>query len=738
MANPAPRKEYLVPQRPSWVHLPTKAVRVPECFASQLLVMARAWDDGQDQPEPVASEAMLIEQLEGLSLEQLLELQDQLDGIIKAKREATRDRRLEQAILYLADRCDGAAEQDGAGFNKFDARFGHWLAQTLEAGWPLSRHFAEAGLRMVHKYRQQLEIGGLSVPEWPAIAHQYADAAPRGAGADAPAAERRIELAGDRIAVYSPYDKTGGFQRTARSIEDYAFEKHPKPHWHWPIRRLLPILAAFPERDGYVIDPALEGVSLQLEAEQAEVRAAKEAQAHQQARELLDLIEAAQLDAPLPNGWTLYDHQRSGVEWLLAHRQGGIYRGGILADHMGLGKTLEALVAAKALQRTRDCRVFVVCPASLRSVWAQEAANVEVSIEIFSWAKLPKPLDHAPYLLIGDEAHYIQDSRSKRTQGFLELAQAQTCVAVWALTGTPLKNGRPINLYPLLAACDHPLSHDRLHYHKHYCAGYNRPLGRKGSVWDVSGAAHLDELAAETGDVILRRTKADCLDLPPKIRQRKPAELEAKASRAYHQDIAKRVADYRRRAQDGEVDPDAEALVTLNILRQVGSRYKVSAAVELAESLLEQGEAVVIFTEFVDSARQLHEALGGELLTGETPAEERQPMVERFQSGASRVWVSTIRAGGVGLTLTAASHVLLVDRPWTPGDAEQAEDRCHRIGQVHTVSAFWLQLGLIDEAIDQLLEHKSERIELVLKGKRKTLRGVSTPQELAKALLAML
>ena len=125
-------------------------------------------------------------------------------------------------------------------------------------------------------------------------------------------------------------------------------------------------------------------------------------------------------------------------------------------------------------------------------------------------------------------------------------------------------------------------------------------------------------------------------------------------------------------------------------------------------------------------------------MTGETPVDERQAIVDRFQSGESKIFIGTIKAGGVGLTLTASSNVILNDRPWTPGDAEQAEDRIYRIGQTQSVSSFWIQLGLIDEKIDQLLESKQQRIELVLKGKRKTLKGLDKPSELAQEILDIL
>ncbi len=124
-------------------------------------------------------------------------------------------------------------------------------------------------------------------------------------------------------------------------------------------------------------------------------------------------------------------------------------------------------------------------------------------------------------------------------------------------------------------------------------------------------------------------------------------------------------------------------------MRKVGSKYKVNTGITLATELREQGQPVVIFTEFVDSAKALYTALGGELLTGETPVAERQEIVDRFQNGESLVFTGTIKAGGVGLTLTAASNVILLDRPWTPGEMEQAEDRCIVEGQkVLTINGY--------------------------------------------------
>lgn len=283
-----------------------------------------------------------------------------------------------------------------------------------------------------------------------------------------------------------------------------------------------------------------------------------------------------------------------------------------------------------------------------------------------------------------------------------------------------------------------PLAENQREYEQHFCAAKTKKIGPGKSVRDVTGAAHLDELSQKTNDVILRRTKKDCLDLPPKIRQTRVAEVSSAAKKQYEETLVQLIEDYRQRVAAGITSSDAEALVQLGYLRRAGSIAKVEAASALASEILEQGESVVVFTEFLESAQSLHKALGGELLTGETPQKDRQTIVDRFQEGESHVFVGTIKAGGVGLTLHASSTVILVDRPWTPGDAEQAEDRCHRIGQGRSVTSVWLQYGDIDVAIDKLLQQKQDRIELVLKGKRKTLRGLGSPAALAQEILQLL
>jgi SNF2 family DNA or RNA helicase len=339
-------------------------------------------------------------------------------------------------------------------------------------------------------------------------------------------------------------------------------------------------------------------------------------------------------------------------------------------------------------------------------------------------------------VLIADEAAYAQTWDAQRTQAMIRLARAPQCRATYLITGTPLRNGRPANLYPLLYALDHRLAQDKHWYERYYCAAH----ATEWTAWDISGAAHLDELHREIADILLRRRKQDCLDLPAKTRVRRPAEVSATMRERYEETLARLRVEYQRRVEAGEIMDKGELLVALNHLRQVGSLAKTETALALVEELAEQEQQVVVFTAFMDSAKQIVDALqaegiSAELLIGETPAKARAPLVKRFQVGQVRVLVCTLGTGGVGLTLTAASTVILVDRPWTPGDAEQAEDRLHRIGQREAVTAIWLAYGKIDQLIDDLLEEKAGHIGQVL-GEPASLTPLDRLEEVARRLFA--
>ncbi len=432
------------------------------------------------------------------------------------------------------------------------------------------------------------------------------------------------------------------------------------------------------------------------------------------------LVVAAGLENPLPDGRRLFRHQRTAVRWLLARR------GAVLAHAMGLGKTLTALVAARALARLTDCRIAVVAPVGLHPHWCQEALALELEIELISWARLPAQLPPAGTVLIVDEAHYAQNLAAARTQALLRLARHPRLRAIWLLSGTPMKNGRPAQLFPLLAAIGHPLGRDQHAFEATFCQGHWSERGGRRH-WQAGGAARLEDLHRLTAPLLLHRRKQDCLDLPPKRRLLQPVELSDDLARGHRHRLDAMVDDYRRRAARGEVRRDAEPLAMLTALRRIGAEYKLPAAVALVRDLLRDGQAVVVFTAFVGAADLLTARLGGLSVTGRLRPELRQRQVNRFQAGDSPLLIASFGAAGLGFTLHRASHVVLLERPWTPGDAEQAEDRCHRIGMGGPLTCHWLQLGVADQLVDALIASKAERIALVLEGRSATLRRRSLP-----------
>lgn len=399
-----------------------------------------------------------------------------------------------------------------------------------------------------------------------------------------------------------------------------------------------------------------------------------------------------------------------------------------LTDHcIVTHNTVTALVAAKAYQKILGIPVLVVCPASLQENWRREAEMVEIAIEVFSWSKIPAALNTTEYVVIADEAHYAMNPKSQRTKSFQALAKNDNCKASFLLTGTPMPNGRPINLFSLLSATNHELAQDKRSYETYFCAAKRTAF----CPWDVTGAAHLDELHLKTKNVMLRRTKEECLDLPELSRSMRLADVTGDSLKEWKQAYKDAQIEYEENRGMG----NGEALVLMGRLRKAASKAKIESAIELAEEVLQQGQSVIVFTDFLETAKALSQVLGGEMLTGETPVADRQGMVDRFQGGVSRVFVSTSGAGGVGITLTRSQTVIMVDRPWRPGDAEQCEARAHRISQKSAVTSIWLQWSEIDFKVDEILEQKQERIDLVLQGKRKTLRGIKSPMDAAKELL---
>lgn len=439
------------------------------------------------------------------------------------------------------------------------------------------------------------------------------------------------------------------------------------------------------------------------------------------------LVELADLMTVLPDGRQPLPHQRSGARWLLARR------GAVLADEMGLGKTLTALLAARALMRAMSLRLMVVAPVGLHGHWRREAEALDLRITLLSWARLPQDLPAAGTLLVVDEAHYGQSMLAQRTQALLRLARHPRLRAIWLLTGTPMKNGRPDQFYPLLAAIDHPIARDQRAFEETFCQGHWRDEGNNRR-WQAKGASQLEELRRLTKPLVLHRRKQQVLGLPPKQRCFHPIAIADAESLGLDHRMSQVIDDYRRRVREGQVRSDAEAFAVLTALRRIGAEFKLPFAEGLVQELRRQQQPVVLFSGFVDPLQLLQQRIGGELLTGRLKPVERQAVVDRFQSGESDLLLATYGAGGLGFTLHRARHVVLLERPWTPGDVDQAEDRCHRLGMDGGLTSHWLQLGVADQLVDGLVASKAKQIEVLLGTRRLRLDRQPLPAMLLRCL----
>lgn len=438
----------------------------------------------------------------------------------------------------------------------------------------------------------------------------------------------------------------------------------------------------------------------------------------------------------------LFKHQEVGVEFLKKKEKC------ILADEMGLGKTRQSIIASH--EKDDQGVKLIIVPASLKINWEREIKMIypdqgvftiqsgpEVDIPKKDWVILNYDMlkkykdqilsmkDEIKTCII-DEAHYIKGKKAIRSKITLEIVKELD--QVYCLTGTPIQN-RPVELFNLLRAIDHPLGKRKSFYSKRYCGGHLRTIVKKnGQVirfWDESGATNLPELRALTSDVILRRTKDEVLDLPEKMISVEIVDLNRLWQKEYDQAWDKYLEWITQNPEGKDIDNimSAQALVELMKLKQVCSEAKIDRIVSDIQNAVDQDSKVIVFSQFTNTIKLLREKLQDKAipsvrLTGQDKMEERQKSVDEFQNNSAvKVFVGNIMAAGVGLNLTAASQVMFADMDWSPAVHDQATDRAHRIGQKGTVNVYYyVAVGTIEEDIVDILQSKLKTIKTILEG----------------------
>jgi SNF2 family DNA or RNA helicase len=406
-------------------------------------------------------------------------------------------------------------------------------------------------------------------------------------------------------------------------------------------------------------------------------------------------------------------------------------RGTFLSDEQGLGKTVEALAA---LEADGAYPAVVVCPASIKLGWEREAArwlpHRSVAV-VHGRAPVPPTGDitivnyeivaahraalsrSRPRALVVDESHYCKNPHAKRTQAVRRLAEAVVPGGLrLALTGTPVLN-HPEELIPQLRILGRledfgsgarfsrefqsQLSEERLHWHLRRRCFVRRlkaevlpQLPAKRQVVVPVALTNGSEYRLAEDDVI-----AWLRSQPLEI----PSELDARIAAALR----------------------AERLAQLTALQRLAARGKLAAALAWVEDFLASGEPLVLFARHIEIQQAvLHRFPDALHLLGQDSLVQREASIAAFQEARGpALIVCATRTAAQGITLTRASNVCFLELEWTPAIHDQAEDRCHRIGQRDAVTAWYLLAAdTIDETMATLIQRKREIISAVTDGRR--------------------
>ncbi|GIH24109.1 helicase HelZ [Acrocarpospora phusangensis] len=439
----------------------------------------------------------------------------------------------------------------------------------------------------------------------------------------------------------------------------------------------------------------------------------------------------------------LRPYQERGLAWLAF--LSGLGLGGILADDMGLGKTITtlSLLLAEREDGARPPATLLVCPMSLINNWQKEAARFAPSLRLYihHGASRHRDEDLASAVaaadlvvttygtalrdlgalarqgwerVVCDEAQAIKNSAARQAQAVRQI-RARTKLA---LTGTPVEN-HLAELWSIMEFCNPGL----LGPARAFRYRYQEPIETRRDENAMSA------LRRATGPFVLRRLKTDktiISDLPDKQEMKVWCTLTPEQARLYQAVVAEMMG--RIEGSDG-IERRGNVLAAMTRLKQVcnhpahllkdGSRLdgrsgKLARLEELAEEIVEEGDKALVFTQYAEFGTMLQPYLEARLdrpvlwLHGGLSKRRRDELVDRFQGDDEpMIFLLSLRAAGTGLNLTAANHVIHVDRWWNPAVENQATDRAFRIGQTRNVQVRkFICVGTLEERVDEMIERK--------------------------------
>jgi SNF2 family DNA or RNA helicase len=436
-------------------------------------------------------------------------------------------------------------------------------------------------------------------------------------------------------------------------------------------------------------------------------------------------LEFARKGEVLPYQW-------AGARYLMQHVRS------FLADECGLGKSIQSLLAVEA-QKALPC--LIICPATLKPTWRNEilkwfpgrsvriVKNGNDTIEmcdylIINYDIVSKRLAYlsrfAWKAMIADESSALKEAKAQRSEAVKTIAER--IPIRYLLSGTPLLNRPKEALSQLEILGQLPaIASSQWKYLTRFCGGekvkigWDKQLKKPKYAHNFNGATNTDELHnLLVENCMIRRLKSEVLTELPPLRY-VPVTIPLSNAPAYLQAQKEAGNWLKQNPMAGKMN----VLARITALRQVAAESKLKGVIQWITDFLESGSKLVVFAHHQQiQYGLLHAFPESARVIAEDSPEERTKNVERFQNDlACRVIICSLTAGGLGITLTAASHVALVELSWTPAALDQAAQRCHRIGQRDAVTCYYLLgEGTIDEEMLSLVESKRQTITSVVDG----------------------
>lgn len=639
---------------------------------------------------------------------------------------------VERSILQLSELCDGALELDGQGWNKFDAPVGHSLAQWIASGKPLTAKQRKLVAKMLPKYRKQFHNWDQIQAALPAWINE----------ANTESIQKTLKSQGEISVKLPKLDFDEGYFFIKTNYGDNWIPKSlPRRKWIAE-KKTWRLLNTDEVKDGIL--GLLDKFKTVTEVARTELEAyIKEKEQQEQTKKEVHYIKNEDnVEINLPLKTKLYDHQKK------AAKIGITLDSSALLMEQGTGKTLAAIaVATYRYLKGQIKRILIIAPKSVVPEWERQFAEhtyIEHNIVALygkrerkerilrgwedtdglqgliinyesTWRLEEELKEWKPDMIICDESQKIKNARAKQSKAIIRLGKLAKYRMI--LTGTPVTQN-PLDLFSQYLFLDPSIfgtSYTKFRDRYAVMGGFNN--------YQIIRFKNLEELAKKAHSIAYRVTKEEALDLPDVIHQNIYAELEPKAMKLY-----KEMAE-QSLVKIGEEKVTAPIILTqLMKLQQIAggfiktederiiqvSKAKLEVLEELVEDLVnKQGKKMVIFARFIPEIESISELLNKlsikhHVLTGQT--KNRGDLIKDFQNNPeTKIFVINPKAGGTGITLTAADTAIFYSKDYSLEAYLQAMARIHRIGQTKKVTYIHiLAKGTVDEVVTDRLNKKQD------------------------------